>query len=292
MSNTSHRLLKLTLFYLFLSVSFLLIFQLSIIIAFYNLLPANIKMYILDIIKGNFFFGVSNTLSSILGPFSIIIIFELPFVLLGYGLSYLLFRKKYERKLHVLAATFSLLVMVMLGSYTAIKPMNAYGHKSSSYLSVLLSAREIMCNLLPKESAFNWTYPSRDQAGVSIHSPIVVNLKEGFRFNNSCYATYPDGRYPNLTTLSPGKNSILIPELSQDILSGGSQDILPEGSQKSISELSYLINANLDEIKSFGYFSGGWEDNTTIKVTCNYIRSGCPGSESFTFTVGTPKKTQ
>ena len=273
MKNKPYGLLILTLIYFSLSIILLLFFRfwLVLVFAIFINLPVNIKVFLINIFKDLFSLELIKNPPSFLQPFFIFIITELPFVLLGFALSYVLFRKKYEKKHHLLAAALSLLGILMLGSYTVIKPTVIGRHKFPGFFSVQLSLRELKCNNLPKESIFNLTFPTNSQTGVSIHSPVVVNLKNGVRISSSCDTIYTDGRYANSSKMLggfPGNNIPLVPD-------GGN----------SISELNYLSKASVSEIKNF-LSAGSWDNNATITVTCNYIKSGCSGSESFIFTTG------
>lgn len=271
MNNKSYGLLKLTLIYFFLSIIFLLFFQFSLIIAVFGVLPADVKIFLINIFKDLSSLELIKNPPSFLQPFFAFILLELPLVLLGFAISYLLFRKKYEKKYHLLAATFSLLGMLILGSFTVIKPMSAGEHKFPGFFSIQLSLREFKCSSLPKESVFNWTYPQNSKTNVSVHSPVVVNLKKGVRISSSCDTTYTNGRYANSSKMLGGFPGSNIP-------------LVPDGSNP-VSELNYLSKAGLDEIKNF-VSTGSWDNNATIKVTCNYIKSGCSGSEAFSFTTG------
>lgn len=271
MNNKSWSILKLTLIYFFLSIVFLLFFQFSSVIAVFAIFPSDIKIFLINIFKDLSSLDLIKNPPSFLQPFFAFILMELPFVLLGFAVSYLLFRKKYEKNYHLLAATFSLLGILILGSFTVIKPMSAGEHKFPGFFSVQLSLREFKCGNLPKQSIFNWTYPLNGKTNVSVHSPVVVNLKNGVRISSSCDTTYSNGRYANSSKMLSGFPGSNIP-------------LVPDGSNP-ISELNYLSKAGFDEIKDFAS-TGSWDKNATIKVTCNYIKSGCSGSESFSFTTG------
>jgi hypothetical protein len=271
MKNNPYSLLKLTLIYFSLSIIFLLFFQFSFVIAIFSVFPANIKIFLINVFKYLSSFQLIKNPPSFLQPFFAFILMELPFVLLGFAISFLLFRKKYEKKYHLLAAAFSLLGILILGSFTVIKPMSAGEHKYFSFFSVQLSLREFRCSNLPKQSVFNWTYPQNGKTNVSIHSPVVVNLKNGVRISSGCDTTYTNGRYANSSKMLGGFPGSDIP-------------LVPDGSDP-ISELNYLSKAGLDEIKNF-VSAGSWDKNAIIKVTCNYIKSGCSGSEAFSFTTG------
>ncbi|OGC56868.1 hypothetical protein A3H26_04135 [candidate division WWE3 bacterium RIFCSPLOWO2_12_FULL_36_10] len=271
MDNKSHSLLKLTLIYFFLSIFFLLFFQFSLVIAIFSVLPVDIKIFLINVFKDLSSLYLIKNPPSFFQPFFTFILMELPFVLLSFATSYLLFRNKCEKKYHLLAATFSLLGILILGSFTVIKPMNVGEHKFPGFFSVQISLREFRCSNLPKQSIFNWTYPSNGQTNASIHSPVVVNLKNGVRISSSCDTTYINGRYANSSKMLGGFPGSNIP-------------LVPDGSN-TVSELNYLSNADLDEIKKF-VSAGSWDNNAIIKVTCNYIKSGCSGNESFSFTTG------
>lgn len=279
MSNKSYSLLKLTLIYFSLGTIFLLFFQLPLISAVFSVLPsvipADIKIFLINVFKNLFSLDLIKNppffLQLFLQLFFYLILIELPFVLLGFAVSYLLFRKKYEKKYHLLAATFSMLGILILGSFTVIKPMSVSGHKSPRFFSVQQSLREFKCSNLPKQPIFNWTYPQNGETNVSVHSPVVVNLKNGVRISSGCDATYTNGEYANSSNMLGGFPGSNIP-------------LVPDGSNP-ISELNYLSKAGLDEIRDFAS-TGSWDKNAAIKVTCNYIKSGCSGSEEFSFTTG------
>lgn len=271
MKNKSYSLLKLTLIYFSLSIIFLLFFRFSLVITIFSVLPVNIKIFLINIIKDLSSLELIKNPPFFLQPFFTFILMELPFVLLGFVISYLLFRKKFGKKYHLLAAALSLLGILMLGSFTVIKPMVIGDHKFPGFFSVQVSLREFRCSNLPKQSVFNWTYPQNGMTNVSVHSPVVVNLKDGVRISSSCNTTYINGRYANSSKMLgdfPGYNIPLVPD-------GGN----------SISALNYLSKASINEIENF-LSAGSWDKNATIKVTCNYIKSGCSGSESFIFSTG------
>src|SRR3990167_6669529 len=237
MNNKAYSLLKLTLIYFFSSIILLLFSPFLLVIALFSVLPSDIKIFLINVFKDLSSLELIKNTPSFLQPFFAFILIELPFVLLSFAISYLLFRKKYEKKYHLLAATFSLLGILIIGSFTVIKPMSVGEHKFPGFFSVQISLREFRCSNLPKQSIFNWTYPSNGQTNASIHSPVVVNLKNGVRISSSCDTAYINGRYANSSKMLGGVPGSNIP-------------LVPDGSNP-ISELNYLSKAGLDEIKNF-----------------------------------------
>jgi len=264
MNAKFRNILILTFIYFFFGVVFLLIFRTPLIFVVIGVLPLSIRNVLASLVNEII------ALKLIGSSYIYFIILELPTILLGYVFPCVLFRKKYLKKEHLLAMIFSILIILAFGLNRSFYLTNRDSSRSLRIFSPRISINEMKCNLLPEETIFDWTYPLDGQMEVSIHSPVVVNLKNGVTINGSCEITI-NGLYAGSSKLlgnSGGKNIPLVPD-------GGS----------SISELDFLGNASLDEIKVFES-GGSWDENSTILVTCSYIKSGCPGIESFSFITG------
>jgi hypothetical protein len=255
--------LKLTPIYFLASLVFILCFSFSFLFALFSLMPLSLR--------SNLLAGISHLLTQTwlrsLPPF---ILIELPFALLAFLIIFLIFRTRFNLLNHLIASTISFCLLLLIGSYTYFKPINLSGHRMPGFFSTKLSVKQASCDLMPQESIYNWTYPLNDQTNLSVHSPIVVNLKENVSLNGSCEATYAH--------MKPANSSKI---LGQTV--SGNLPLVPDN-PNALTELTYLSHAPINDIRNFSS-SGSWDRFATITVTCNYQKSGCSGSESFSFVV-------
>jgi uncharacterized protein YhhL (DUF1145 family) len=208
-------------------------------------------------------------------PFYIFIFLEMPFLVLSYGLTYLLLRKTVSKKTHLVAMALSSIVILSFGLYSFIKPKEVSGYKMPKVFYISDGLRRFKCQLIPDETVFNWTYPEDGQTNVSVHSPIVINVKKGIRLVSGCSVYYEDSQYADSSGILGGVGEMNLP-------------IVPDG-RGGITELQFLQRASLEEIKLF-VSHGRWREGSTIKVVCSYVKSQCLGEQEFTFTTEVEEK--